>query len=69
MRYDGENEVTGKKEISNIIINTLIPENDVYVQNVNILKWIQNAVLLHTNHAVSGKVVLHGDVEFLNSLE
>lgn len=57
MRYDAQNIVTGRKVFQNLNIRALKLPHTVKIQNVDVLDWLDNAVMKNGTFRISGKKV------------
>ncbi|ERL93362.1 hypothetical protein D910_10654 [Dendroctonus ponderosae] len=59
MRYDAQNAVTGRKVFQNLNIRALKLPRNVKIQDVDVLDWLDNAVMNNGTFRISGKKVFN----------
>lgn len=64
MRYDKENMVTGKKRLNTLFVRDLELKPNTTLQNVDVLEWMQNAVLKKGTFAIEQRKIIDGNVRF-----
>lgn len=68
MRYDKKNIVLGKKFIDAVIVDELKLNKNIYLQNVDILHWINKAILKNQKQFIPLKSVFSNFTVFSNIL-
>lgn len=68
MRYDKNNVVTGQKTIENVRTDVLQVDKNINVQDVDILGWLENAVLNDGTFDIQGKKRFNGTVTFAKGI-
>lgn len=64
MHYDKNNLVTGQKIIENVQTSVLQIDKNINVQDIDILGWLQNAVLNDGNFSIQGRKRFNGTITF-----
>ncbi|XP_044747906.1 uncharacterized protein LOC123309089 [Coccinella septempunctata] len=64
MRYDSKNVVTGIKRLNTLEVGNLELKQNTTVQDVDVLDWIQNAILKKGTFIVEKRKILQGNVHF-----
>lgn len=67
MRYDKSNIITGPKYFKDLNVNNLKASEKIFIQNVNIVDFLKNAILTSDSNSVSG-TKLFQNVEILGNL-
>ncbi|XP_045480010.1 uncharacterized protein LOC123684687 [Harmonia axyridis] len=68
MRYDGENVVTGTKSLNTLIAKNIELKQNTTIQDVDVLRWMQNAVLKKGTFVVEKRKILQDNVHFDKAL-
>lgn len=58
MRYDTQNIVTGRKIFKNLNAEVLSLTHNVKIQNVDVLDWLGNAILVNGTFNIQQKKIL-----------